>query len=85
MGREFADGLIEDGREFLPVGVAGSGIRNLLHGVGLLFPGAAAALGLGAWRVHTEEMSLMGLLIILMLGIEVFRPLRDLRVVLHVV
>ncbi|MDP2703568.1 MAG: ABC transporter transmembrane domain-containing protein, partial [Candidatus Rokubacteria bacterium] len=45
--------------------------------------GAAAALGLGAWRVETGEMSLTALLVILMLGIEVFRPLRDLRVVLH--
>jgi ATP-binding cassette subfamily C protein CydCD len=45
--------------------------------------GAAAALGLGAWRVQAGEMSLTALLIILMLGIEVFRPLRDLRVVLH--
>src|SRR6266852_2314830 len=45
--------------------------------------GAAAALGLGAWRVETGQMSLTALLVILMLGIEVFRPLRDLRVVLH--
>src|SRR5713101_6789211 len=45
--------------------------------------GAAAALALGAWRVETGQMSLTALLVILMLGIEVFRPLRDLRVVLH--
>jgi ATP-binding cassette subfamily B protein len=45
--------------------------------------GAAAALGLGAWRVQAGEMSLGALLVILMLGIEVFRPLRELRVVLH--
>jgi ATP-binding cassette, subfamily B, bacterial len=45
--------------------------------------GAAAALGLGALRVQAGEMSLAALLVILMLGIEVFRPLRDLRVVLH--
>ncbi|MBI3108307.1 MAG: ABC transporter ATP-binding protein [Candidatus Rokubacteria bacterium] len=45
--------------------------------------GAAAALGLGAWRVQAGEMSLGALLVVLMLGIEVFRPLRDLRVVLH--
>jgi ABC-type transport system involved in cytochrome bd biosynthesis fused ATPase/permease subunit len=45
--------------------------------------GAAAALGLGAWRVESGEMSLTALLVILMLGIEVFRPLRELRVVLH--
>ena len=45
--------------------------------------GAAAALALGAWRVHEGEMTLASLLIILMLGVEVFRPLRELRVVLH--
>ena len=45
--------------------------------------GAAAALGLGAYRVGDGEMSLTALLIILLLGIEVFRPLRDLRGMLH--
>ena len=45
--------------------------------------GAAAALALGAWRVEAGAMSLGALLVILMLGIEVFRPLRELRVVLH--
>src|SRR5215469_15211470 len=45
--------------------------------------GAVAALGLGAWRVHEGNMTLAALLVILMLGIEVFRPLRELRVVLH--
>ena len=45
--------------------------------------GAAAALGLGAWRVSHGEMSITALLIVLMAGTEVFRPLRDLRSVLH--
>ncbi len=45
--------------------------------------GAAAALGLGAWRVSTGDMSLAVLLVILMLGVEVFRPLRELRILLH--
>ena len=45
--------------------------------------GAVAALGLGAWRVQHGEMTLAALLIVLMLGVEVFRPLRELRVVLH--
>jgi len=45
--------------------------------------GAAAALGVGAWRVTTGETSLEVLVIILMLGTEVFRPLRDLRSLLH--
>src|SRR6266852_4017272 len=45
--------------------------------------GAAVALGLGAWRVTSGEMSLAALLVILMLGVEVFRPLRELRILLH--
>ena len=45
--------------------------------------GAAAAIVLGVWRVGQGEMTLAALLIVLMAGTEVFRPLRDLRSVLH--
>ncbi len=45
--------------------------------------GAAVALGVGAWRVTTGDASLQTLLIILMMGTEAFRPLRDLRALLH--
>ncbi|HEX5454807.1 MAG TPA: ABC transporter transmembrane domain-containing protein, partial [Stellaceae bacterium] len=45
--------------------------------------GAAAALALGAWRVSHGAMTIEALLIVLMCGTEVFRPLRDLRAVLH--
>src|SRR5437899_8148205 len=45
--------------------------------------GAAVALGWGAFRVRAGEMDLSVLLVILMLGVEVFRPLRELRVLLH--
>ena len=45
--------------------------------------GSAAALALGAYRVRHGEMSLEALLIVLMAGTEIFRPLRDLRGVLH--
>ncbi len=45
--------------------------------------GAASALGFGAYKVIDGSLSLEMLLIILMLGVEVFRPLRDLRSVLH--
>jgi len=45
--------------------------------------GAAAALALGTWRVQHGEMSFEALLIVLMAGTEIFRPLRDLRTVLH--
>ena len=45
--------------------------------------GAAPALVLGAYRVDAGAMALTALLIILMLGIEIFRPMRELRTVLH--
>ncbi|MSO92470.1 MAG: ABC transporter ATP-binding protein [Rhodospirillales bacterium] len=45
--------------------------------------GAAAALATGALRVEAGAMPLSALLIILMLGIEIFRPMRELRTVLH--
>ena len=45
--------------------------------------GAAAALALGAVRVESGGMGLSALLIILMLGVEIFRPMRELRTVLH--
>ena len=45
--------------------------------------GAAAALGVGAFRVAAGDMELSALLVILMLGVEVYRPMRDLRTVLH--
>jgi ABC-type multidrug transport system fused ATPase/permease subunit len=45
--------------------------------------GAAAALALGALRVDAGSMSLSALLVILMLGVEIFRPMRELRSVLH--
>ncbi len=45
--------------------------------------GAAAALALGAYRVDNGNMALSSLLIILLLGVEIYRPLRELRTVLH--
>ena len=45
--------------------------------------GAAATLAIGAYRVVDGDMSIQALLIILMMGIEVFRPLRELRILLH--
>jgi ATP-binding cassette subfamily C protein CydCD len=45
--------------------------------------GAAVALGWGAYRVSTGDMPLPALLVILMLGVEVFRPIRELRTLLH--
>ena len=45
--------------------------------------GAAATLALGAFRVGDGSMSLTSLLIILMMGVEAFRPLRELRALMH--
>ena len=45
--------------------------------------GAAATLGYGAYRVSAGSMSLEVLLMVLMMGIEVYRPQRDLRSLLH--
>jgi ATP-binding cassette subfamily C protein CydCD len=62
----------------LATSVMGRGFTDL--GVAM---GAAAALVLGAWRVQHGVMSIEALLIVLMAGTEIFRPLRDLRTVLH--
>src|SRR3546814_3803512 len=45
--------------------------------------GAAVALAVGAFRVEAGDMELTALLVILMLGVEIFRPMRELRSVLH--
>ena len=45
--------------------------------------GAAAALGVGAARVADGVIGIEVLLIVLMMGVEVFRPMRDLRALLH--
>ncbi|MGH7400026.1 MAG: ABC transporter ATP-binding protein, partial [Candidatus Rokuibacteriota bacterium] len=45
--------------------------------------GAAVAVAIGAYRVQAGQMELTALVVVLMLGVEIFRPLRELRVVLH--
>jgi ATP-binding cassette subfamily C protein CydCD len=45
--------------------------------------GAAAALIYGAVRVESGAMALTSLLVIMMLGVEIYRPMRELRTVLH--
>ncbi|MBT5433942.1 MAG: ABC transporter ATP-binding protein, partial [Rhodospirillaceae bacterium] len=45
--------------------------------------GAAGALAFGAWRVEAGVMDIATLLIVLMMGVELFRPLRELRAQLH--
>ena len=62
----------------LSVSVATRGVTD-----GAIALGAAGALTLGAFRVVDGAMSLEALTIVLMLGVEVFRPFRDLRDMLH--
>src|SRR6516162_7944331 len=80
-GRRLADRareLCNSSLRVISIGVMTRGITDC--GVAI---GAAAALSLAAWRVSHGLMSIQALLIVLMAGTEVFRPLRDLRMVLH--
>ena len=84
-GKTWGERLAERARKLsdstfwvLSVSLLTRGISDL--GVAL---GAALALTLGAWRVSAGDMSVEALLIVLMAGTEIFRPLRDLRSVLH--
>ncbi|MGE4219994.1 MAG: ATP-binding cassette domain-containing protein, partial [Alphaproteobacteria bacterium] len=45
--------------------------------------GAAAVLAVGAWRVEAGLLDLTALLMVLMVGVEAFRPMRDLRALMH--
>ncbi len=77
--------LVDRGRALLEstMWVLGSNILTRgLTDLGMTV-GAAAALAVGVYRVRTGAMGLPELLIVLMLGVEVFRPLRELRVLLH--
>src|SRR5215831_19058050 len=75
---ERARELCEHSLRVLSMGVMTRGITDC--GVAI---GAASALALAVWRVSHGLMSIEALLIVLMAGTEVFRPLRDLRTVLH--
>jgi len=80
-GRRLADRareLCDSSLRVISIGVMTRGITDCAVAVG-----AAAALSLAAWRVSHGLMSIQALLIVLMAGTEVFRPLRDLRMVLH--
>ena len=77
--------LAARGRELFQATMGVLGTNTLARGitdVGIAL-GAAVALGWGVHRVRSGVMPLETLLVILMLGVEVFRPLRDLRVLLH--
>src|SRR5256884_1080460 len=78
--------LLEDkGRALFQstMGVLGSNVMTRGIADAGIAIGAVAALALGVYRVETGAMGLPSMLVILMLGVEMFRPLRELRVVLH--
>jgi ATP-binding cassette subfamily B protein len=75
---ERAQALCDSSLRVLSMGVMTRGITDC--GVAI---GAASALALAVWRVSHGLMSIEALLIVLVAGTEVFRPLRDLRTVLH--
>ncbi|MCC6471530.1 MAG: ABC transporter ATP-binding protein [Alphaproteobacteria bacterium] len=62
--------------------LAASTLTRLVTDFGIAV-GVAGALALGAWRVGEGLMPFATLVVVLMLGIEVFRPLRELRELLH--
>lgn len=62
--------------------LATNAINRGLTDIGVAI-GTASVLALGAWRVSQGQMDLEILLVVLMVGIEVFRPQRDLRALLH--
>src|ERR1043166_4232067 len=80
-GRMLADkahGLRAATMKVLATSLVTRGVIDLGIGVG-----AAAVLALGVYRASHGLMSLEALLIVLMAGTEVFRPLRDFRTALH--
>jgi ATP-binding cassette subfamily C protein CydCD len=62
--------------------LAVSTLTRLITDCGIAI-GVAGALALGAWRVSDGTMPFAALVVVLMLGVEVFRPLRELRELLH--
>ena len=84
-GKARADKLEIEARELFRRTMWVLGTNALARGITdtAIACGAAGALIYGASRVDAGAMSLSALLVILMLGIEIFRPMRELRTVLH--
>jgi ATP-binding cassette subfamily C protein CydCD len=84
-GKARADKLEVEARDLFRRTMWVLGTNSLARGItdASIAGGAAAALIYGASRVEAGAMSLTSLLVILMLGIEIFRPMRELRTVLH--
>ena len=77
--------LEERGRSLFQATMWLLGTNTLARGISdvCIAVGAAAALAVGSYRVQGGAMELTALVVVLMLGVEIFRPLRELRVVLH--
>ena len=84
-GKARADKLEVEARDLFRRTMWVLGTNSLARGItdASIAGGAAAALIYGAARVETGAMALSALLVIMMLGVEVFRPMRELRTVLH--
>ena len=76
--REQADELAERTKWVLATNSLSRGITDTGIAVG-----AALALGVAAYRMQAGLLGFEDLLVVLLLGVEVFRPLRDLRNFLH--
>ena len=84
-GKTRADKLEVEARDLFRRTMWVLGTNSLARGITdtSIAGGAAAALIYGASRVEAGAMSLTALLVILMLGVEIFRPMRELRSVLE--
>jgi ABC-type multidrug transport system fused ATPase/permease subunit len=84
-GKARADKLEIEARDLFRRTMWVLGTNSLARGItdSSIACGAAAALIYGATRVESGAMALTSLLIILMLGVEIYRPMRELRTVLH--
>jgi ABC-type multidrug transport system fused ATPase/permease subunit len=84
-GKTRADKLEVEARDLFKRTMWVLGTNSLARGItdASIAGGAATALIYGATRVQSGSMALSSLLIIMMLGVEIFRPMRELRTVLH--
>jgi ATP-binding cassette subfamily C protein CydCD len=84
-GKTRADKLEVEARDLFRRTMWVLGTNTLARGItdSSIAMGAATALIYGAYRVDSGAMALTSLLVILMLGVEIYRPMRELRTVLH--
>jgi ATP-binding cassette subfamily C protein CydCD len=84
-GKARADKLEVEARDLLRRTMWVLATNSLARGItdASIATGAAAALIYGATRVQSGAMALPALLVVMMLGVEIFRPMRELRSVLH--